>query len=391
MTADQRPCAGHSDSDRDDEHMTRMFRAFAEREFVGSSEVYTRLSAAIAERLDLADPLYAAPPRQRRAILYFAAAQYLLRTTAAGHPLSDYLPVLGGSREPDDGLVPAFADLVRRYGPDLGKLCATRTTQTNEPLRAALLRPAFGRVARLLDDRPVGLVELGTSAGLLLLADRYGYQYTAPGRVRRVGRADPPDPLLLDCELRGDAWPEDADLDTGPLFASRTGIDLNPVDVDDPDQVTWLRSCIWPEHVARLARLDAALAEARVVRPPLVAGDMVATLPEVLAGVSATPLVLTSNALTYLSSAAQDGLVRLLDAEGRRRDLVLVVNEAARCGADLFTAGVPAPAAEAIGALTVIAWLDGRPSVEVLARTGAHGAWLSWQPRRYGYAPAALG
>ncbi|HEX6498954.1 MAG TPA: DUF2332 domain-containing protein [Micromonosporaceae bacterium] len=389
MAADQQPSAGQRDSERDDERMTRMFRTFAEREFVGSSEVYTRLSAAIVERPDLADPLYAAPPRQRRAILYFAAAQYLLRTSATGHRLSEYLPVLGGTREPDDGLVPAFADLVSRYGPELGELCASRTTQTNEPLRAALLRPAFGLVARLLGDRPVGLVELGTSAGLLLLADRYGYRYTGPSGVRRVGRADPPHPLLLDCEVRGEQCPEY--LDDSPLIASRTGIDLHPVEVDDPDQVTWLRSCIWPEHVERLARLDAALGEAREVRPPLIAGDMVGALPEVLAGVSAVPLVFSSNATTYLPSAAQDELVRVLDAEGRRRDLILVVNEAAKCGADLFTAGVPAPTAQAIGTLTVVAWLDGQPTVEVLARTGPHGSWLSWQPQRYRYAPPALG
>src|SRR5690348_4119627 len=104
-----------------------MFRHFAELEFRGSSPVYERLALA------LADP-------------------------------------------------PELAELMRAHGAELARLCATRTTQTNEAGRAALLRPAFGRAAALATGRAVALVELGTSAGLLLIPDRYGYRYARDGR-----------------------------------------------------------------------------------------------------------------------------------------------------------------------------------------------------------------
>jgi hypothetical protein len=89
--------------------------------------------------------LHAAPRNQRRAILSFAAVQYLLRTTARGHPLSTYLPVLGGVRPADDALPAALTDLATTYRSEFAEVGATRTTQTNEPRRDALLRPASGR------------------------------------------------------------------------------------------------------------------------------------------------------------------------------------------------------------------------------------------------------
>jgi hypothetical protein len=368
-------------SDNDVDLLVRSFRLFAEVEFAGSSETYARLAGAIAEAPGLAEPLFAAPPRQRRAILYFAAAQYLLRGPAAGHPLAGYLPPLGGTRALDGGLVPAFAAFVRAYGGELAALCATRTTQTNEAGRAAQLRPAFARAARLLGKRPVGLVELGTSAGLLLIPERYGYRYGG----MRYGRPDAPDALVMDCEIRGEMPP---DLDREPVVVDRVGLDLSPIDAGDPGSVDWLRSCIWPEHTDRLARLDAALAEVSKVAPRMVAGDMVANLPAVLSTVDAVPLVFSSFATNYLPGAAQSELAAALAAVGQRRDLVAVFNEAPRSGLGLFSAGAVEPGpGHAVATLTMVTWLDDRPTVTALAETGPHGQWLRWRPRDHPYDP----
>lgn len=364
-----------------------MFRHFAEREFRGSSPVYERLAQHLADQPDLAEPLLAAPPGQRRALLYFAATQYLLRTSVPEHPLRAYLRNLGGERAPDGGLWTAFTDLVRNHGGELADLCATRTTQTNEARRAALLRPGLGRAAALAADRPVALIELGTSAGLLLLPDRFGYRYRGDNRMERHGRADAPDALTMECAVRGPAWPEVA---TDLAVATRTGIDLNPIDPADDDAVTWLRSCVWPEHAERLARLDAALAEARATGPTLIGGDLVATLPAVLTSVApdALPVVFASNALTYLSPDGWAALVATLAAAGTGRDLVVVLNEAAICGLQLFSTGAPRePKGEVVQTLTVVAWQDGTPTVEALALTAPHGAWLEWRPRRHPYRP----
>jgi hypothetical protein len=96
-----------------DDELARLagaFAAFAELEARGTSPAYVRLAEAVAAQPHLAGSLLAAPPVQRRPNLLFAATQYLLRTAARGHPLSDYYATLGGTREPDDHLRHAFAD-----------------------------------------------------------------------------------------------------------------------------------------------------------------------------------------------------------------------------------------------------------------------------------------
>ena len=45
-----------------------------------------------------------------------------------------------------------------------------------------------------------------------------------------------------------------------PPVAWRAGIDLSPVDLRDPDDVRWLRACLWPDQRARHERFDAAVA-----------------------------------------------------------------------------------------------------------------------------------
>jgi hypothetical protein len=60
---------------------------------------------------------------------------------------------------------------------------------------------------------------------------------------------------------------------------SRIGVDLAP----RPDE-EWLRACIFTDQPERLARLDAALEIARDHPPPLVRGDALELLGELIAG-----------------------------------------------------------------------------------------------------------
>jgi hypothetical protein len=66
----------------------------------------------------------------------------------------------------------------------------TRWTQTNEPARCAALLTA------LAVDGPVGLVEVGSSAGLCLYPDRYSYEFDG----RPVG---PRSAVHLNCSTSG--------------------------------------------------------------------------------------------------------------------------------------------------------------------------------------------
>jgi hypothetical protein len=329
--------------------------------------------------------LLAAPRTQQRANLLFAAVQYLLRTQAPGHPLAGYYATLGGQRAADARLSRAFADFLAEFAGPLSRLCAGRTTQTNEARRAALLRPAFGLAARA--GRPLALVELGTSAGLLLLPDRYGYRYVHGEREDRVGRSDPPEPLVMRCAVRGERWPDPVCVD--PVISHRIGLDLDPLPPDDPDAAEWLRACVWPEHVERLARLDAALVEAAAVRLTLVRGDMVAELPASVRaiGPGSLPVVFSSNAVNYLSRSAQAELVHRLAELGGARDLTVVLNEAPRAGLAMFAADAATLAEIAVGHPVMVNWRDGRPTLYVLGQTSPHGEWLEWAPSEYAYRP----
>lgn len=82
------------------------------------------------------------------------------------------------------------------------ELIATRTVQTNEVRRSALLLPAFVLVSREAQGRPLYLLEIGAAAGLNLLWDRYGYHY---GNGLRSG--DMSSPVQISCSLRGALTP----------------------------------------------------------------------------------------------------------------------------------------------------------------------------------------
>jgi hypothetical protein len=52
---------------------------------------------------------------------------------------------------------------------------------------------------------------------------------------------------------------EDAIAEVLPQIAWRAGLDLNPIDVNNPAEAAWLETLVWPEQTARLA-LSAAMA-----------------------------------------------------------------------------------------------------------------------------------
>ena len=59
-----------------------------------------------------------------------------------------------------------------------------------------------------------------------------------------------------------------------PQVAWRAGLDLNPLDVTDADQMAWLETLVWPEQEQRLARLRAAVEVAQAAPPRVMRGDL---------------------------------------------------------------------------------------------------------------------
>ena len=252
----------------------------------------------------------------------------------------------------------------------LGALLSTRSTQTNEVNRCAALLPAL--VHAVPAARAIALVELGASAGLNLLLDRYAYRYTGEAAAVRAGQG----PVRCESAVDGTL----PSLAACPLIAQRVGVDLDPVDVHDEDAVRWLTACVFADQPWRVQRLLAAVQFARRRPPTIIRGDATTLLRELdgdrLGG--AHPVVWHSLVLGYFLESEQHAFTEALDGAGAAMDLTWIYLET-----PAETPGLPTPqSARRIGgidcALVAVSYRDGRRAVRQLARADAHLARLSW-------------
>ena len=279
---------------------------------------------------------------------------------------------------------------------------ATRSTQTNEVNRTAALLPAL--VHATPPGGPLRLVELGASAGLNLLVDRYAHRYLAVGeggagdgdagkgdagkgdagdgapdggRAERSSRdPSPPSPVLCECVVEGTLPALRV-----PRIAERLGIDLDPIDVRDDKAARWLLACIWPDEPDRIARLRAAIELARRDPSRVVRGDALALLPELLAPADdgVHPVVWHSWVLAYWTPTAQRALAAAIDELGAARDLTWLYLEQPS-----ETPGLPTPAVAGVrhdpddSALVAVSYRGGERTVERLADAHPHVHRMRW-------------
>ena len=177
--------------------------------------------------------------------------------------------------------------------------------QTNEVGRSAVLMSGLLALAERF-PQPIELLELGASAGLNLVLDRYGYDL---GGVRA---GDPDSPLQLRPEWKGPP-PPDARVEV----AGRRGVDLNPLDARrDGDR---LLAYVWPDQARRLAQLEAALAVAAEDPPEVEPGDAADWAEARLAEpqpAGTSRVVLHSIAFQYFPESAKARIAAALERAG---------------------------------------------------------------------------
>lgn len=302
------------------------YRLFAEREVHGSSPSYERLCLGVAADDTVLARLDELPPPKRQPNLLLGAVRFL------GGPVTSY---------------PEFREWVLAHWASLSATLRERRTQTNEPRRCATLLPVLAAL-----PQPLALLEVGPSAGLCLYPDRYAYRYGD----HVIGNSA----VQLSCTVTG-AVPLPA---SPPDVVWRAGLDLNPLDVRDAEDVRWLESLIWPEHTERFGILRGAVEIARADPPRLVAGDLLADLPALAASAprDATLVVFHSAVLAYVPEAGRAAFAETM----AEVDAVWVSNEAPGV--------VPGTAVDAGGAARFVLARDGVP----LALTGPHGHTIDW-------------
>ena len=319
------------------ERIAALYRWYAEVEAPGRSELFGQIASAVAADRPTLEFLAAMPRPKWQPNLLLGAVRYLFGT-------------------PPDAA--GFLELVHAHPREVAAVMAVRRTQTNEPARCATLLPALARLRG-----PLALLEVGASAGLCLLPDRYAYDY-GDHRVAARPRGGPPAPVF-GC-VADPATPLPAD---NVEVVWRAGLDLHPVDLTDPAEIRWLEALVWPGQEHRLAGLRAACAVARTDPPRIVAGDLRADLPALAAQApdGATLVVLHTAVLAYVPDPAERAAFAQTVGE---LDAVWIANERAR-----FIPGVrervadrtPTPAA-------FLMCVNGEPT----AWTDPHGASMAW-------------
>lgn len=317
------------------------YRQFADRECKGYSDLYYDLALAVSEDDDVVGFLADLPVIQPN--LFFASIQFLTGP--------DGVPATGSD----------VRTFVQRRGREIADVMRARRTQTNEVGRCAVLLPA-------LPSGPLALLEVGASAGLCLLLDRFHYEFGST----RIGKES--SPVHLRCTAVGPV-PLPSSI---PHVMWRRGLDARPIDVHDDDAVRWLLACVWPDHRERRQRLEGAIALARANPPAVSAGDLVDDLPAVLATVpdDAQLVVFHSAVLTYVSPDRRQAFAALLAEASKRRDVVWLSNEAPGVVPEMTTV-LPSPNALRF-LLGRTHFSNGRRQDELLAHSHPHGADVTW-------------
>ena len=332
----------------------------------GYSPTYDRICRTVAASDDVLDLVSEAPPRGHNPLLLLAAVHYLV-LGGLDHPLA---AVYAGTSDADPG--PLFADLCLAHRATVLDLLATEQVNTNEVGRSAVIGPALTVVASRL-GAPLAHLDVGCSAGLNLLCDRYRLDYGLAGATGPISA-----PVQIQCTVAGGRPPISPLL---PAIAERVGLDRQPVDVHDPHQIRWQLACVWPD-TGRLPRTRLALEEARRTPATLVRGDAVEDVGNLIASLpsDATAVVTTTWVAAYFSPAQRRGFPDALAAASMTRPVVWISAEG-RDVVELIPNEGPPPTMNGVEAsvLGLVTFRDGDAEPELLGYVHPHGSTLDWR------------
>jgi hypothetical protein len=258
-TSPELPYGGGGDAQTGEAPLPARFRRHADMLVrSGRSPLYVELMRAAADDIERGGEVARlfegidAPPGAVPQLRLTAALHYLVLSGQAPE-LAAFYPSAGGERTAADVWPVVLATIAQHF--DQIKRRLRRTVQTNEPGRSAVL---FAGLLWLSERhrRPIRLLEVGASAGLNLLADRYSYV------VGDLELGDPASPLRF-----VDPWVPPPVADPAGAAArlrivARAGCDVAPLDPRRPDDQLALLSYIWPDELYRIDRIRAALSVA---------------------------------------------------------------------------------------------------------------------------------
>jgi hypothetical protein len=338
---------------------------FGHHQFRGYSPLYERIAEVVARDQPVLDLVRASPPEAHLPPALLGAVHYLL-LDGLDHPLAD---VYAGRSAADPA--PLFLEVCHTHRDEVSELLAFRRVQTNDCGRSALIGPGLTWIADRIDG-PFALIDVGASAGLNLLCDRYRLDYGDHGTT---GPAD--SPVLVTCDVvAGD--PPIADRLPAPV--SRVGIDRSPVDLGDPADARWLLACVWPD-TGRLDRTGASIRLAQADLPTVLEGDAADRLPSVLDHLEdgTAAVVVTSWAFAYFSMDQRRLFTELLADASRQRPVAWLSADGAGTVDGVADPSLTDPSGAQAHVLGAVLFDDGAAHPTLLALVQQHGGWMDWR------------
>lgn len=334
--------------------LSQRFYNFAKNECKGSSELYEFLSVKVSQDNEILRMCATARSGQPIPNLLFGAIHYLL-LKGKKHPLRAYYPSLGLPHKIiDDHTFDYFKDFCHVYQGEIIAIMKNKLVQTNEVRRCAYLYPIFSYIYSKV-EKPLSLIEIGTSAGLQLLWDKYSYTY-GDGKVYGDKNSD----VHITSEIKGKHTPAfSAEM---PPVANRIGIDLHISDVSNSHDLLWLQSLIWPEHRERLTLLKSAASYLKDHSIELIEGngvvlltDIVKTLPE-----DTVICIFHTHVANQMSRELKNTLFAKIKEIGNYRNVFHLYNNMwdEQLHLDYF--------------------MNGMPYNQTIGNTDGHGRWFEW-------------
>ncbi|MFA8385701.1 MAG: DUF2332 domain-containing protein [Pelagibaca sp.] len=253
----------------------------------------------------------------------------------------------------DDRLVTALTGALDRHAAFLLNWI-TSAPQTNEVRRSAVLIAGTHALVQQTGVAQVHLSELGASAGLNLMFDRFALM----AGDTRLGPEDAALTLMPD-------WTGPAPMAAPFTVTAWRGVDLNPLDPHCPEDALRLRAYLWADQAHRVALTDAAIAvnTAKVDR-----GDAVKWLEQRLADAPQGQMHLIYHTIAW----------QYFPPERQARGTALIEAAGATATPDNPVAWLRMEADGATRGASVTARLWPGNHHIALGRADFHGRWVDW-------------
>lgn len=335
--------------------LSERFTTFAKQECAGSSDLYEFLSLKIAEDDEMLDLSSYAKIGQPIPNLFFGAVHYLLLTKAA-HELNQYYPSIVEKPKAFKDSYPYFKDFCSLYREQIILILSEKIVQTNEVRRCGYLYPIFTYIYDRV-KKPLSLIEIGTSAGLQLIWDKYAYSYNSD---EVYGRND--SNVHIQAEIKGKNTPLLSKVI--PPVSKRFGLDLHINDLSNPEDSVWLNALIWPEHTERRVLFEQALICLMNYKNDinLIEGDGIELFQSLSEQIPNDSLICIfhTHVANQMTTSMKNRLLDNVKKIAEQRDVFHIYN-------NIWD-----------GNLHLDSFINGIESNEIVAKTDGHGRWFEW-------------